>query len=129
MKVAAGVLFAVVLALAVPVRPILTAQQPQAVSIVQLIANPAAYDGKVVQVFGFVRFEFEGSAVYLHQDDYRHSLYKNGLWLSMKEQKELDQNYALIEGVFNARNRGHLGLWSGSIEKVSRSLLWPPKRP
>jgi hypothetical protein len=106
----------------------LSTEQPQAVSIIQLISSPDAYDGKLVQVFGFVRFEFEGSAIYLHQEDYKQGLYKNSLWLSMGEQKELDQKYALIEGIFNARNHGHLGLCSGSIEKVSRSMPWPPKR-
>ena len=107
--------------------PLYATEQPQAVSIVQLISNPDAYTGKLVRVFGFVRFEMEGSAIYLHEEDYKQGLYKNGLWLTMNEQKELDQKYALVEGVFNAQNHGHMGLWSGSIEKVSRSLMWPPK--
>jgi hypothetical protein len=96
------------------------------VSIIQLISNPTAYDGKRVSITGFVRFEFEGNGVYLHEEDYRNGLYKNGIWLSMDERKELNNRHALIEGVFNASRNGHLGLWSGSIENVNRAILWPP---
>jgi len=41
---------------------------------VPLIANPKDYHGKIVRVIGFVRLEFEGNAIYLHQGDYKHSL-------------------------------------------------------
>jgi len=99
-----------------------------AVSIIQLISKPEAYDGKRVSITGFVRFEFEGNSIYLHEEDYRNGLYKNGMWLSMEERKELNNRYALIEGSFNAGNKGHLGLWSGSIENVSRAIPWPPTR-
>jgi hypothetical protein len=123
------------LRLAIPIITLLSVgfsaplQSPEQVSMIQLISNPTAYHGKLVQVIGFVRFEFEGNALYLHEEDYKQMLTRNGVWLSMAEKRELDQKYALIEGVFNASNRGHLGLWSGSIERVSRSQEWPPKRP
>ena len=97
--------------------------------MIQLISNPSAYNGKLIRVFGFARFEFEGTALYLHEEDYKQMLTRNGVWLSMAEKKELDRKYALIEGVFNANNRGHLGLWSGSLEKVTRAVEWQPRRP
>jgi hypothetical protein len=46
----------------------------------------------------------------------------------MEERKELDRKYALIEGIFNAKDHGHFGLWSGSIEKVTRAIVWPPRK-
>ena len=104
-------------------------QNPEEVSMIQLISNPAAYNGKLVRVIGFVRFEFEGNALYLHEEDYKQMLTRNGAWLSMPEKKELDRKYALIEGVFNAGNRGHLGLWSGSLEKVTRAVEWQVRQP
>src|SRR5215471_15964166 len=52
------------------------------VSMVQLIASPEKFDGKVVQVIGFLRLEFEGDVLYLHADDYKNRINKNGLWVS-----------------------------------------------
>jgi hypothetical protein len=103
----------------------LVAAEPLSVSLIQLIANPEDYDGKVVRVIGFVKLEFEGNAIYLHQDDYKHSITRNGLWLDVtddvrKKQKDYDQKYVLLEGTFSAKERGHMGLWSGSIQKLLR---------
>src|SRR5882672_7970441 len=107
----------------------LVAAEPLDVSLVQLIANPKDYDGKLVRVIGFVKLEFEGNAIYLHQDDYRHNITKNGLWIDVtdeirKKQKDYDQKYVLLEGTFNAKETGHMGLWSGSIQKISRFQVW-----
>jgi hypothetical protein len=107
----------------------LVAAEPLNVSLVRLIANPKDYDGKVVRVIGFMRLEFEGDGIYLHQDDYKHSIYKNGLWIDTSEdmhkrKAELDQKYVLVEGTFNAKMTGHMGLWSGSIQKITRCQVW-----
>jgi len=107
----------------------LVAAEPLNVSLVRLIANPKDYDGKVVRVIGFMRLEFEGDGIYLHQDDYKHSIYKNGLWIDASEdmhkrKAELDQKYVLVEGTFNAKMTGHMGLWSGSIQKITRCQVW-----
>jgi hypothetical protein len=104
-------------------------QQPLAVSIIRLIATPTAYNGKYVRVIGFVRIEFEGTAVYLHQDDYNFSISKNALWLAIdrsdrQRYMEGDQKYVLIEGTFDAKDLGHRGLFSGAIKNIKRFQLW-----
>ena len=108
------------------------AAEPVDVSLVQLIANPNDYHGKFVRVIGFVKLEFESNSVYLHQDDYKHQIFKNGLWIDVtdeirKKKDEFDQKYLLLEGTFNAKKKGHMGAWSGSIEKISRSEVWSEK--
>jgi len=105
------------------------AAEPLEVWLVQLIANPKDYHGKVVRVVGFARLEFEGDALYLHQDDDKHNITKNGLWLEVtadlrKRQADYDQKYVLLEGTFNAKETGHLGRWSGSIQKITRIQVW-----
>jgi len=105
-------------------QPLVGAERPD-VSLVQLIANPKDYDGKFVRVVGFVSMEFEGNAIYLHEDDYRHSIFKNGLWIGLtddmqKNKADLDKRYLVIEGTFNANEYGHMGAWSGTIEKITR---------
>ena len=110
----------------------LVAAETLDVSLVQLIANPKDYDGKVVRMIGYVRLEFEGNAIYLHQDDYKHGITKNGLWIDVtddmrKRQADIDQKYVLLEGTFNARDRGHMGLWTGSVQKITRCQVWREK--
>jgi hypothetical protein len=110
----------------------LLAAEPLDVSLVQLIANPKNFHSKVVRVMGFVRLEFEGNAIYLHQDDYKHGIGKNGLWIDVtddirKKKADFDQKYVLLEGTFSAKETGHMGLWSGSIQKISRFQVWSEK--
>ena len=62
------------------------AAEPLDVSLVQLIANPKDYHGKIVRAIGFVRLEFEGNAIYLHQEDYKHGITKNGLWIDVTDE-------------------------------------------
>lgn len=105
--------------------------RPIPVSLVRLIATPEAFDGKLVRVMGFVHVEHEGTAVYLHRDDYEHSLAKNGLWLAASDvaapgsrEAAVQNRYALIEGRFSAKETGHMGLWSGSIKEIARMIPW-----
>jgi hypothetical protein len=32
----------------------------------------------------------------------------------------------LVTGTYNAKNRGHMGLFSGAIEHITRYAPWPP---
>jgi hypothetical protein len=105
--------------------------QPVSVSLIRLIATPEAFDGAYVRVFGFVRIEHEGTAVYLHREDAEHMLTKNGLWLAANDaapegsrEARVKDRYALIEGRFSASKKGHLNLWSGSVENITRMEPW-----
>jgi hypothetical protein len=98
------------------------------VSIIRLIATPEKFDGKYVRVVGFVSLEFEGTAIYLHKDDYQYKLIKNCLWLNLDSDtarafEKFDQKYVMVEGTFNAKNRGHLDLSSGALENIKYMSL------
>lgn len=104
--------------------------------LVRLVVSPEKYHGKRVRVIGFVRLEFEGNAVYTYKEDYQHGLIGNGAWINVpatldaQGQKNRNMKYCLIEGTFDAKNRGHLGLWSGSIKNISRFEVWSdPAKP
>lgn len=108
-------------------KPGTTPQRPLSVSMLQLIATPDAFDRKYLRVQGFVRIEHEGTAIYLHREDAEHMLTKNGLWLAagdsapeVSKEAQVKDRYALIEGRFAATKKGHRGLWSGTIEDISR---------
>jgi hypothetical protein len=99
-------------------------------SIVQMLAHRDRYDGKKVQIKGFLNLEFEGSAVYLSKEDADYGITTNGFWVSFDKSKvpfegmvgpgEFDRKFVLIEGTFKANSRGHHSAWQGSIEKISR---------
>ena len=95
-------------------------REPEPVSIVQLLATPARYEGRLVQVRGVAHFEFEESALYLHREDADHMNSANGLWLEAGGHDDLSDVFVLVEGRFTARSHGHLGAWPGEIDHVTR---------
>jgi len=91
------------------------------VSLVQLIADPEKYDGKQVQVSGFIHLEFEGNGLYLHRDDFKFRIPQNGVWVDMRvgaNFKGCQNSYVSIRGTFVAADHGHLGVWSGAIRDI-----------
>ena len=103
--------------------------QPEDASIIRLIANPKEYDGKIVRLIGYVNLEFEGNAIYLHKEDCKRGIDANGLWLNVDEQvrknrKRYHHKYILIEGTFDAKDKGHLNGWPGAVGKITRWYIW-----
>jgi hypothetical protein len=96
-----------------------------AVSLIQLIANPTAFDGKRVLVKGYVTLEFEKQAIWLSELDAKHIITRNSIWLDVENpvyanRAKIHTRYALVVGTFNAGRRGHLGLSAGAIENITR---------
>ena len=109
------------------------AEEPTNVTLVQLIANPEKFDGKLIRVIGFLRLEFEGNVLYLHREDYENSILGNGIWVEVtpqieKETKTINMHYVIMEGIFSAKEHGHMGMWSGALKHIRRAQLWPANR-
>ncbi|MGE5279832.1 MAG: hypothetical protein ACM3L6_03700 [Deltaproteobacteria bacterium] len=101
-----------------------SANEPEPVSIIQLIAHPEEYQGKFVRIHGYVVLTFEGNAIYLSEESAKHGLTENGLWLDTSYDKaspaEYSNQYCLVEGIFDATSKGHMSLWRGQITKITR---------
>ena len=102
------------------------------VSLIQLIANPASFDGKRVQLTGYVVLEVENTAVYLHESDAKYGITRNAVWLDVplggdSRRVQFHQRYVLIEGTFSAERRGHRGLFGGALENIGRLELVEPR--
>ncbi len=122
------------------------------VSIINLIATPERYSGKVVRVDGVLVLQFEGDAIYISKADAENSVSKNSISLQIdysklgipeKEPSDPEQRKqmlskakslkgmigksVLIEGFFDKNSRGHLGLSSGSIN-VTRVARFSEKK-
>jgi hypothetical protein len=105
------------------------ATKSENVTLVQLIANPDQFNGKLIRVIGFLRLEFEGDVLYLHREDYEHAILGDGISVDVTSeitnQKEtLNMHYALLEGIFDAKYRGHMGAWCGTLRNIRRAELW-----
>ena len=102
--------------------------------MVELIANPQKYDNQLVRLTGFLHLEFEGNVIYLHSEDFRHSLTKNGLWIDVPKDmtetqvKTVNDHYVICTGRFKAAMHGHMGLNSGEMTNISRLEIWPFER-
>jgi hypothetical protein len=114
--------------------PFLTVGQTvPTVSFIQLLANPEKYDGKTIQVIGYLNIEFEGNAIYLHKEDRVHMITHNAFWVRFSKDLTLDKDkaikdfsgqYVIIVGVFSMKEHGHMGLFEGSINEISRLDVW-----
>jgi hypothetical protein len=117
---------------------LLCAEQPQSVSLIQLIATPEKYNGKFVRVEGYLHYKFEDSALYFTKDHADRLDGRNALWVSYassetiqlqpKEKdgiKYFDCEWALLEGIFKYESdhgHGHMGMFSGELKNVTRVM-------
>ena len=103
------------------------------VSIIQLIANPTAYNSSKVSLTGYMHIKFEDCAIYLSKMDADYLNGTNALWVNFNDNVEtrslnagdnikllnyFDCKYVRITGIFNMNKRGHLGMFAGTIDSV-----------
>jgi hypothetical protein len=122
LRVATGV-WALVLASAASAPDVRSAgaNEPQGVSLLQLIATPERYEGKRVLVEGFCHFAFEEHSLYLHREDSDLLNVANAVWLDTPGAHEaLTETFVRVEGVFTAKEHGHLGAWPGELQSITR---------
>lgn len=104
---------------------------PIHVSLVRLIADPERFRDRLVQVLGYLVFQFEGDAIFLHGDDALFRISANSLAVQvtpdMHGRKDSLGGYALLEGVFDPDMTGHRGAFpSGGLVHIRRCVKWPP---
>ena len=105
------------------------------VSLIKLIATPEKYQGQVIQVMGYLSLDFEGRAIYLHKEDYNHSLCSNAFSVQFSPDFEkikniaaYDKKYVVIIGTFNSGPSGHMGTYPGSLTNITRLDFWGFKK-
>jgi hypothetical protein len=105
---------------------------PDYVSMVQLIANPHRYDGRIVGLVGFLDLSWENPELYLGYEDYENMLGSNGIMISPSTQmaahgRDLDRKYVLVVGKFTAKPGN---LTQGVISDITRFQEWSdPNHP
>lgn len=100
------------------------------VSMVQLLATPEKYHGKLVRVIGVGNLEFEGNYLSLSKEDHAYGV-GNSVWIELgnkatpyEKAKKYNGKYVIVEGFFDKDDRGHFDMFCGSIKDISRYELW-----
>lgn len=99
--------------------------------MVALVADPQKYEGKFIRTIGFMCLEYEGDALYLHEEDYRYGIYKNAFALRLsqaqrKQFKSLSLKHVIIEGTLFA-NGPERWDYAGAIGNITRLEYWHPR--
>lgn len=105
---------------------------PVDASLIELIAAPERFRNRRVRLIGYVVLEFEGTAVYLHEEDYTRAIMRNALWLDVSPSGAAPRSqpgYAVVEARFEPDRHGHMGLFAGALAEVSRTSPWPGRQP
>jgi hypothetical protein len=107
-------------------------KQTEEISLINLIANPQKYEGQKVTIMGYLHLEFEGNGLYINKADFENSISKNAIWIEIgpkhPENSSLAKfidHYVLLEGTFDEKNKGHMGMMSGSLKDITRLELRP----
>ena len=122
--------FSVFLGVLIVAHPDKLAQADNLVGLIKLIATPEKYDGKNVEAIGFLKLEYEGDKLYLHEEDYKHGITENAIWLGVtkKQRQDLENSnmhYALVAGTFKAGNNQMSGHTNGTIIHITVARIWP----
>jgi hypothetical protein len=93
-------------------------QNPTKVTMQDLLTRPADFEGKLIEVRGFLLQEFENSALYSSQA-WRYS--KQAVWVTpsaemVKQREKLNRRYVLLTGIFDAHAHGHMGQFKGTLK-------------
>lgn len=105
----------------------LHAQIP-AVSLIQLIGDPSKYDGKMLKVEGVVNVGFENNGLYISKEHWKNHLCSFAIWIDLnaefaKSRKWMNGRYVSLEGTFHAKERGHMGLYMGTLSEITGFTL------
>jgi hypothetical protein len=81
---------------------------PIRTSVINLIATPERYGGKMVRVVGFLAVESEDVRLYFSEEDYRRNIVENGIFIDANREitseiESKDLHYVQISGVFKMK--------------------------
>lgn len=102
-------------------------QPPRPVTLAEVLAHPDDYDGKRILVTGYFHFEFEGSSFCVDKAGATGSGVDTCVWLGEpstfadpKDVAFVNDATIKVEGVFFKGPGGHMGMWPGEIQRLTR---------
>lgn len=128
------ILLSLVVALAAPSDREAEDVDPIPLSLVALIANPARHHQVKVRAVGVAGLAFEGTALYLHKEDYDHRISTNAVWLQLaiseanRLRPEMEGRYVVVDGVVDAHAHGLRGLFPATLRVSEVRRFREPSR-
>ena len=104
--------------------------QAEDVSLIQLIATPERFNGKHVNVTGFLRLGYETASLYLSKQDYDNVILDNTVYIDVtdeiaKNKDQLNLKYVRLQGTFRAKKPVRTIPESrGRITNITYFKLW-----
>ena len=98
--------------------------------MIELLANKDKYNGKPVQVSGYLSIRVEDNALYFDENAYLHTFTENALWIGFGDAdrstfEKYDRHPGYVMGVFRADEcNGHLCLYGGEIVGAKLGLMF-----
>lgn len=92
----------------------------QVVSMLAVLADPARFHERSVVMIGYVDVGAERRALFPYREDADIGLIPNGIWLEPNG-RNLNSGYAVVRGVIDAADRGHMGMFSAALRLDSLS--------
>ena len=92
-------------------------------SLIRVLADPAAVDKRPVVVIGYLHLEFEGQRLCLHREDVENNILTNCVWIDVPQTGgvlALNERYVVVEGIIRAGSGGHLGSYQASLGEIRR---------
>jgi hypothetical protein len=98
--------------------------------MISIIANPERYDGKRLRMIGYLHLEFEGDMLCPTLEIYGARDAASCIWIEATPQMQrLSDHYIIVEGRFSSSDRGHMGMFSGALQNVTRADRWSSGTP
>ena len=95
----------------------------QKTTLAEVLHDPDTFNGKRISVVGYYHGEFEGSNFGMKSDsDYQQSIWF-GTPSSFADRADLHMSnnaWLRVEGIFVKGPGGHMGMWPGEIERITK---------
>lgn len=107
---------------------VLMAESSQFMPLKKIIEKPESFNLKVIQTSGKINIDFENQELSVSFCETAPSKIKRGIWIdtskiNLKKFGSLSHVNAKVKGVFKAKEKGHMGLYSGTLVLEDLEIL------
>ena len=93
------------------------------VPMISVLNEPQKFNAVRLRLRGICRIEFEGNALYLGRQSFNDRHAEQAIWLNLgwpvkPDVQRLDGQEVIVEGTFDAADKGHLGAFAGSLTDI-----------
>ncbi len=97
----------------------------KSVSMISVISDPEIYEGKKIQVEGYLVLQHEGDILYFDHNHAHWGMRSNALWLELSKEQLIEwdnhkENYVSITGIFHKSVGGHFNSHTIELRDITR---------